>query len=278
MLLKEFCKSFDQLFQWARLLDRLSGLSLAPNEVLPRIHANGSRRPLKNVDPLDDPQTVEILNKRGECGRQCQDAMRHLEELAEQGVAAEIIPPAGSTNKQWIIEILELAGKTHMSVYDVGVAYEEYANTGDYSSTHQAMKQLEPLLKRAAAVSNRLRYSLKIAAANGNNDAQPAENGAAPQQPGGDATNDVLSAKAIGKGIAPRDAKFLEWYEAIGTDTYHKPAKIHAKWESMTATERAVICPDSPNKIAKGTVDSNIKRARMERDSKTPTKKQRKKV
>jgi hypothetical protein len=68
------------------------------------------------------------------------------------------------------------------------------------------------------------------------------------------------------KGVARRDAWFLQQYDARGTDTYHKPAKIHAKWEGMTATARAEICPTSPNKIAKGTVESAIKRGRKERN------------
>jgi hypothetical protein len=71
--------------------------------------------------------------------------------------------------------------------------------------------------------------------------------------------------KIIGKGVAPRNAKFLEWYEATGTDTYHKYTKIYAKWDNMTATDRAAICPDSPNKIAQGTVKSCVTRARMAR-------------
>jgi hypothetical protein len=79
-----------------------------------------------------------------------------------------------------------------------------------------------------------------------------------------------------GKGVAPRRRWFLQQYEARGTDTYHKPAKIHASWDRMTATERAAICPDSPNKIAKSTVESDIDRAREQRDEKKPTKPTRK--
>jgi hypothetical protein len=63
-------------------------------------------------------------------------------------------------------------------------------------------------------------------------------------------------------GVAPRNAWFLTQYEAIATDTYRKPAKIHAKWDAMTTMARAEICPDSPNKIAKATVASIIKRAK----------------
>ncbi len=78
--------------------------------------------------------------------------------------------------------------------------------------------------------------------------------------------------KITSTGIAPRDAWFVTQYEARGTDTYHKPAKIFAKWDAMTATARAEICPDSPNKIAQGTVASAIKRAIEARDNKEPTK------
>jgi hypothetical protein len=76
----------------------------------------------------------------------------------------------------------------------------------------------------------------------------------------------------IGKGKAPRDAKFLEWYDAAGTDTYHKPAKIHLKWDRMTTTQRATICPDRPNKIAQSTIASFIRDALKERAGKTPAK------
>jgi len=70
----------------------------------------------------------------------------------------------------------------------------------------------------------------------------------------------------IGCGAAPRDAWFLQRYEADGTDTYHKPAKIHAKWKAMKTTERAEICPASPNTITKGAVEKAIKRALVKRD------------
>ncbi len=66
----------------------------------------------------------------------------------------------------------------------------------------------------------------------------------------------------VGKGVSPRDAWFLAQYEARGTDTCHKPAKIHAMWDAMKTTERAAICPDATNKIAKSTIDKIIKRAK----------------
>jgi hypothetical protein len=67
---------------------------------------------------------------------------------------------------------------------------------------------------------------------------------------------------AASKGVAPRNAWFLSQYEGRGTDTYHKPAKIHAKWQAMKTTERAAICPDSPNQIAKATIAKIIKLAK----------------
>ena len=91
--------------------------------------------------------------------------------------------------------------------------------------------------------------------------------------------NEPAVAEAVkGKGVAPRNAWFLAQYEAHGTDTYHKPAKIHAKWEAMKATERAEICPDSPNKIAKDTVWSSIKRELAKRDGPKPAKPKRTRV
>jgi hypothetical protein len=68
--------------------------------------------------------------------------------------------------------------------------------------------------------------------------------------------------EVTGKGVAPRNRWILEQYKARGTETYHKPAKIHAKWVGMTATERAAICPDCPNRIAKSTVATICKRDR----------------
>jgi hypothetical protein len=84
------------------------------------------------------------------------------------------------------------------------------------------------------------------------------------------------SADSDAKGVTPRRLWFLRQDEARGTDTYHKPAKIHAKWDGMTATERAAICPDSPNKIDKDTVASDILRARIARDGNKPAKSKRK--
>jgi hypothetical protein len=70
------------------------------------------------------------------------------------------------------------------------------------------------------------------------------------------------------KGTASRDRWFLEQYEARGTDTYHKPAKIHGKWDEMKAADRAKLSPESPNKVTKSAVVQAIKRARMKRDGK----------
>ena len=81
-----------------------------------------------------------------------------------------------------------------------------------------------------------------------------------------------FAAGVTGKGVAPRDEWFLEQYEAIGADTYHTPAEIHAKWEAMKATERAAICPENPNKVSKSAVEQAIKRLQKKRKEKKPTK------
>ena len=67
------------------------------------------------------------------------------------------------------------------------------------------------------------------------------------------------------KGVAPRNAKFLEWYEASGSDTFHKPKRIQEKWWGMTATARTEICPDNPGKVTGDTVVKGIKLARKQR-------------
>ena len=54
-------------------------------------------------------------------------------------------------------------------------------------------------------------------------------------------------------GVAPRNDQFLEWYEAKGADTFHSHATIRDKWNALTLQERATICPDRPETIAKGT-------------------------
>ena len=68
------------------------------------------------------------------------------------------------------------------------------------------------------------------------------------------------------KGVAPRNAWFLQQYEAHGSDTFHKPAKIQDKWWTMTDEQRADICPASPGKVTKAAVVIGIKRARKLRD------------
>ena len=70
----------------------------------------------------------------------------------------------------------------------------------------------------------------------------------------------------IGKGVAPRDEWFVRQYEASGTDTYHKPAKVHHKWDTMRMAERVEICPDAPNKVTKSAVEQAIKRFIKKRD------------
>ena len=99
------------------------------------------------------------------------------------------------------------------------------------------------------------------------------ETSAADGHPTPPKSDETAVADAVkGRGVAPRNAWFLAQYEARGSETYHKPAKIHAKWEGMTATARADICPDSPNKIAQDTVWSSIKRELAKRDGPKPAK------
>ena len=75
-----------------------------------------------------------------------------------------------------------------------------------------------------------------------------------------------------GSGVALRDAWFLQQWEALGTDTYHKPVVIYRKWGYMNQKERAEICPTAPNKIAYEAVVQAIKRARKKRDPQKITK------
>ena len=92
------------------------------------------------------------------------------------------------------------------------------------------------------------------------------------------ATASEPSAAAPGKGVTPRNAKFLEWYEGQGTDTNHKPKKIQEKWWAMTDAERAAICPDNPARVTRETVVQGIKLARKQRDdnvAKTTSKQKR---
>ncbi|MFH1919784.1 MAG: hypothetical protein ABIP48_07875 [Planctomycetota bacterium] len=75
------------------------------------------------------------------------------------------------------------------------------------------------------------------------------------------------------KGVGPRNAKFLEWYEAINSDTYHKPAKIRDRWNGMKPEERAAICLRAQGRVTVDTVVTGIKRAR---GGKKPAKPKRK--
>ena len=111
--------------------------------------------------------------------------------------------------------------------------------------------------KKAASWQRELLAALRTVSPGGEKPAAPDKE----VPTGGEQTADTL-----GKGHAPRDAWFVKQYEANGTDTYHKPAKIHAKWNSMTAQERAEICSDSRNKITKAAVAKAINRALLKRD------------
>ena len=48
-----------------------------------------------------------------------------------------------------------------------------------------------------------------------------------------------------------RDTAWLEWYNDKNAETYHSPANIRDKWNSMTDEERKRISPTSFNKIGK---------------------------
>ncbi len=74
------------------------------------------------------------------------------------------------------------------------------------------------------------------------------------------------------KGVAPRNAKFLEWHEAEGSDTYHKPKRIQETWWAMTDEQRTAICPDNPARVSRVAVSRGISRARKLRGD--PPKKQ----
>ena len=80
------------------------------------------------------------------------------------------------------------------------------------------------------------------------------------------------------KGVALRDAKFLEWYEDEGSnDTYHSHAGIRDKWNGLSLRGdegQEKICPTNPKRIEGGekgrqTVIQAIKRAKAKRQKKT---------
>ena len=66
-------------------------------------------------------------------------------------------------------------------------------------------------------------------------------------------------------GVAPRNDKFLEWYEAVDTETYHKPAKIRRKWNDMPLKDRQAVCPDHPEIVTQATAVGGVKEARKRR-------------
>lgn len=66
---------------------------------------------------------------------------------------------------------------------------------------------------------------------------------------------------------APRNAKFIEGYEAEGTPTYHSPAGIARWWRGLSRDERAEICPARPGLISPAGVKQAIKRTRKSQDN-----------
>ena len=76
--------------------------------------------------------------------------------------------------------------------------------------------------------------------------------------------------KSNSKGVALRDQWFFNQYKSEGTDTYHKPAIIEAKWNGMEQKDRANICPGSPNKVSRATVTKAIQKAKKNKQTKIP--------
>ena len=66
-------------------------------------------------------------------------------------------------------------------------------------------------------------------------------------------------------GLAPRDAKFLEWWETEGSPTYHSPARIRDRWQALTTEERKAICPKRYAKISAGAIRQALYRVRRRR-------------
>ncbi len=66
---------------------------------------------------------------------------------------------------------------------------------------------------------------------------------------------------------APRNARFIECYEAEGTPTYHSPAGIARWWRDLSRDERAEICPARPGLISAAGVKQAIKRTRKSQDN-----------
>jgi hypothetical protein len=64
-----------------------------------------------------------------------------------------------------------------------------------------------------------------------------------------------------GRSVTLRNRWFLTQHSALGTDTFHSPKAIREKWNRMTESERATICPSSPGKVTKDTVAQAIKLA-----------------
>ena len=89
--------------------------------------------------------------------------------------------------------------------------------------------------------------------------------------PKADAIEDTAS--ALAKGVAPRRAKFLEWYKAEG-DTYHSHAAIRDKWNNMSKEQQVAICPGGTGKVTRDGVIQDIKRAKVELNEQAGRKKQ----
>jgi len=85
-----------------------------------------------------------------------------------------------------------------------------------------------------------------------------------------------VKAPGDGSGKRPayhRDRKWLEWYEASGSETYRSYAKIRDKWNSLSPEQREEISPDFSSGIPKrgrtgaDRVEKGIEKATNDRES-----------
>lgn len=86
----------------------------------------------------------------------------------------------------------------------------------------------------------------------------------------GDAPRESLhpAMTSVVLGVAPRDAWSLKQWEAIGTETFHSPTRIQAKWNSMKLAERESICPGAPKTASFYAISRGISRAKIARGDK----------
>jgi hypothetical protein len=68
--------------------------------------------------------------------------------------------------------------------------------------------------------------------------------------------------QGIREGVKPRDRWFAGQYNAEGTDTYHKPARIRDTWNALPMERRKAICSKAPGRVTHAAVVQAIKRRR----------------